>query len=655
MNDVHLRIFDPVHRSPLSEPVLSPDGSNVLFTVRKLDKSLNKYVSNIWRTSLESNETRPFTHGDNGDSHPKWSPTGKNIIFMSKRKIIGCEASKNRLWLIPWVGGEARPITTTIPEEVTSVYWSHNGKKLLFLGRVKTNKQDDTDLKIIDKLNYRWDGIGFYPHSRVHLFTLDLESNEVLQLTKGDYDVSSAEWSPTSDRLAFVANMSNQGDCTPMKDVWVISAKGGPPEKLVEDIATRGSTKLAWSPDGKYLAYTCMNPVDPQRLRHQYCNIWVKPLDGGEEINLTGEFDRPVSRNEDASLKWNPDSNEIFFISHNSGTSHIHKVDLNNKVVTRITKGEINVLSYDLSSTFSKIVYCATSSTKLPEVWVQENGIDKQVTSLTSYMIEGLPVTEPETFWFKASDSAMVQGWILKPHDFREGTSYPTILQIHGGPWSNYGYMFNSLFQHLASNGFVVVYINHRASTGYGAEFSNITGRWGDRDYKDLMEAMDFVLETYSYVDRERLGVGGCSGGGYLTNWIVTHTNRFKVAVTVASISNWLSFYGCSDLDPCHILNFWDLAEGKEPWEDPDAYLKPSPISYVKNVETPLLILHGEEDRRCPMEQAEQLYAALKKQGKKVKFIRFPGESHANIHTMSKPSHTTEALKHALTWYIEYI
>lgn len=656
MDSVHdnsLLIIDPIPRNPLSEPVISPDGKNVLFTYRKLDKSSDKYVNNIWKVSLDEGEPSPFTYGINGNSHPKWSPTGEYIIFVSRRQISECKKTKDQIWLMPWSGGEARPITE-IPDGVTYATWSQDSKKILFLGRVKT-KQNDSDLKIIDKLNYRWDGIGFYPDTRIHLFTFNLGKNETYQLTEGDYDVSIAEWSPQSDRIAFIANMSEQGDCTPMKDVWITSEQGGAPEKYVENIATRGSIKLAWSPDGKHLAYTCMNPVEPEKLKHQYCNIWVKDLEGGEEINLTEDFDRPVSRNEEAPLKWNSNSDEIYFISHDSGTSHIHKVGLKDRAVKQITQGELNISSYDISRDFSKIVFCATNSINPPEIWIQENGINNQLTSLTDSMIEGLPISIPETFWFKASDNAMVQGWILKPFNFREGIRYPTLLQIHGGPWSNYGYMFNSLFQHLSANGFAVVYINHRASTGYGADFLNITGRWGDRDYKDLMEAMDFVLQNYSYVDKNRLGVGGCSGGGYLTNWIITHTKRFKAAVTVASISNWLSFYGCSDLGPCHILNFWDLAEGKEPWEDPDAYLKPSPISYINNVETPLLILHGEEDHRCPIEQAEQLYAALKKQGKTVKFIRFPGESHANIHTMSKPSHTTEALKHALKWYREHI
>ncbi|MFP3952383.1 MAG: S9 family peptidase [Candidatus Bathyarchaeia archaeon] len=653
MKEEELVIIDPIPRSPISQPDLSPDGEHIVFKYRVLNKGEDRYENQIWMASIKDGESRPFTYAK-GDSSPKWSPKADYIMFLSDRELGEVERMGSQIWLIPFKGGEARPLTK-LPGGVLKAFWSPTGDRILFLGRARTREEGKRkeDLRVIDKLNYKGDGAGFYTDTRVHLFTVDMEG-ETQQLSEGDYDVVTACWSPEGEEIAFVANMSLEGDCTPMKDIWIIPSSGGEAKRIVEDIATRGSTKISWSPDGRLIAYTCMNPVNPDKLRHQYTNIWVKPVEEGEEINLTAEFDRTVSRSEEAPIRWTPDSKEIYFISHSHGTSHLHRVGMD-KIVDKITEGEETIQSFSVDGDSSRIVYCSTTATKLPEIYLREDGETKQVTSLTSPMIEGLPLSEPETFWFKASDGSDVQGWIMKPAGFEEGERYPTLLQIHGGPWSNYGYQFSSLFQHLSANGFVVVYVNHRASTGYGYDFAKITGRWGDREYKDLMEAMNYVIGEYPYIDTERLGVGGCSGGGYLTNWIVTHTNRFKSAVTVASISNWLSFYGCSDLGPCHILNFWDLALGKEPWEDPDAYLKPSPISYADKVETPLLILHGEEDFRCPMEQAEQLFAALKKQGKEVRLIRFPGESHAHIHTMKKPSHTTGALKYTLEWYKRYL
>lgn len=650
LNEDELLIVDPIPRNPVSQPDLSPDGETILFRYRTLDGEEDVYQSQIWIASISEGEVRPFTYAKS-DSSPKWSPRGDDIMFLSDRELEAEDDVGTQIWLIPFNGGEARPLTA-LTAGVLKAFWSPSGDKILFLGRAQM-EEEEGDLKIIEKLNYKSDGSGFHSNTRIHLFTVDLEGN-MNQLSKGDYDVATACWSPDGEEIAFVADMSEEGDCTPMKDIWLLPANGGEPKRIVKDIATRGSPKIAWSPDGKYIAYTCMNPIKPGELRHQYSNIWVKPVEGGDAMNLTAEFDRPVSRREEASLRWSPDSDEIYFISHSHGTSHLHRVGMD-KVVSKITEGEETIQSYSMDNEFSRIVYCSTTATSLPEIYLREEGKTEQVTHLTTPMVEELPISEPETFWFRSSDGFDVQGWIMKPDDYKEGKKYPALLQIHGGPWSNYGYQFSSLFQHLSANGFVVIYINHRASTGYGYDFANITGRWGDREYKDLMEAMDYVINEYPYVDPERLGVGGCSGGGYLTNWIVTHTNRFKSAVTVASISNWMSFYGCSDLGPCHILNFWDLTLGKEPWDKPESYLDPSPISYADKVETPLLILHGEEDFRCPMEQAEQFFAALKKQGKEVRFIRFPGESHAHIHTMKKPSHTRAAFKHSLNWYKKYL
>jgi dipeptidyl aminopeptidase/acylaminoacyl peptidase len=562
---------------------------------------------------------------------------------------------------MPADGGEAS-LLASVPEGIVGggvfrPVWSPDNTKVLFLANVKTigDLVSESDVKVIRKLNHKTDGIGFFSDTRVHVFTVDMDDGEPRQLTEGEFDVGAAAWSPDGERIAFVADMSGEADYSPVRDIWVTTLEGGKPERVVEGIVTRGITHLAWSPDGEYIAYTSMEPVDREKLSHRYSNLWVAPSKGGEAVNLTGDFDRSVDRSAGASVAWSPDSETLYFLSPDHGTSHIHRVGIKDTDVERVTGGRMTVQGFSLSVDGSKIAYTATDATHLPELWVNDGSGDRRVTDLTADLVKEIPITEPEEFWFTASDSAEVHGWIMKPMGFDEGVRYPAILQIHGGPWSNYGWAFNLLFQFLSSNGYAVVYVNHRASTGYGEDFSKITGHWGEREYEDLMDAMDYVTGHYSFVDPDRLGVGGCSGGGYLTNWIVTQTDRFRAAVTVASISNWYSFYGCSDLGPCHILSFWDLADGKEPWEEAEAYFRPSPIRYVGNVETPLLIIHGEDDLRCPIEQAEQLFASLMKLRKTTEFVRFPEESHANVHSMKKPSHTSEALRHTLRWYNKYL
>jgi len=266
-------------------------------------------------------------------------------------------------------------------------------------------------------------------------------------------------------------------------------------------------------------------------------------------------------------------------------------------------------------------------------------------------------LSEPEEFWFTASDGVKVQGWIVKPLEFKKGEKYPIILQIHGGPWSAYGNQLMAAeheFQLLATNGYVVVYTNPRASTGYGEEFASlISGHWGERDYLDMMEAVDYVIEKYPFVDAERLGVAGGSYGGFATNWIVGHTDRFKAAVTMRSISNWESFFGVSDIGtgtlPVHEVGF-----GKNPWDAREFYQEKSPITYVKNVKTPLLIIHSEQDWRCPMVEAEQLFIALKKMKKDVELVRFPDENH-DLSRTGKPKHRIERLRHILRWFDKYL
>jgi dipeptidyl aminopeptidase/acylaminoacyl peptidase len=655
-------MIDPIPRLPISQPDISPDGCRILFTHTMLNKKEDKYDSHIWIVSKDTGEPRQFTYGVGEDSAPSWSPDGSDVIFLSNRGKTTDGERRRQLWIIPSCGGEARPLAT-VPAGIVggqaypTPKWSPKGDMVLFLARARVERdaQDKSDVKVIDKLHHKSDGTGFFPDTRVHLFTVGRNGGKLRQLTHGEFDVASAAWSSDGDKIAYVANLTEDTDYTPIKDIWVIPYRGGKPKKIKEGIATRGTPGVFWSPDGKKIAYTSMDPIDHRKLRHKYTNLWAMPFDGGESTNFTEDFDRPVARDARTDIKWSPDSEALYFIAPSHGCSHIYKVALASGEVERLTDGEMTVQSFSLSEDGSTIAFSATQATRLSEIWIQDTEGDRRVTSLTDGLIKDLGLVEPEEFWFTASDGAKVQGWIMKPVDFKRGERYPTILQIHGGPWTNYGYNFDFLFQLLSNNRYAVVFINHRASTGYGETFSNITGRWGEREYKDLMEAMDHTIEKYSFVDPDRLGVGGCSGGGYLTNWIVTHTNRFRAAVTVASISNWYSFYGCSDLGPSHILSFWDLAMGKEPWEDLEAYLKPSPLTYIRNVNTPLLIVHGEEDLRCPVEQAEQLYASLKKLKKTVKFIRFPGESHANVHGMKKPSHTIEALQHTVGWFDKYL
>jgi len=648
----------PIPSIPISQPDISPDGQRILFTCTTLNEKEDKYVSHVWIVTASGGEPRQFTYGNGSDSNPRWSPDGKNAIFLSNRGEADEKDRKQQIWIISSEGGEARQLTSTKTGVVGAPWplkWSLDGEKVLFCSMTSTRgDQDDegkSEVRVINKLNHKLDGVGYFQDTRLHIYAVDVKSGNVTQLTKGEFDVSAADWSPDGKMIAFVANTTEDADYTLIKDVWVVSSDGGGLMKVVEGRGWINS--VAWSPDGEQLAYASMGPFD-QEAKYRYGNIWIAPSGGGAPINLTENFDRDAG-GWFQRLAWSHDSKAIYFVAPEGGSRHIHKIDIETKRVERVTNGEMMISTFALSEDGSVFAFDASEAIRPSEIWVQDAQGMRRMTGLNDELFKDLELVDPQVFRFKASDGAEVEGWIMKPSDYEDGERYPAVLEIHGGPWGNFGYTFDLRCQILANNGYAVVFINHRASTGYGEEFADITGRWGAREYKDLMEAMDYVVETYPFVDSERLGVTGCSGGGYLTNWIVTQTDRFKAGVTVASISNWYSFYGCSDLGPVHILPFWEIGLGKDPWEDEDLWFEKSPIRYVKNVVTPLQIIHGENDLRCPMEQAEQFFIALKKLRKTVEFIRFPGESHGRITGFKKPSHTTEAFKHMLRWFDKYL
>ena len=646
----------PIPAIPVSHPQISPDGRNILFTYAKVNEEDAKYESHIWIAPTRGGEPKQFTYGDGSDSNPRWSPDGRNVIFLSNRGGAGDKEKKMQIWIMPACGGEARQLTS-VPNGVVGapwpLSWSPDGERILFLSRTKTveEEEDDgekkSDLIVIRKLNHKLNGVGYFPDTRLHLYTVDINGVELNQLTKGEFDVVYADWSPDGKEIAFVANMAEDADYSSLKDIWSISSEGGNPKRLV-----RGKVdimSLSWSPDGKHIAFTCRS----SEKKYTYTNLWIVSPEDGETKNLTESFDREIMRM--IAPIWTPNSKAVYFASDDGGCRHIYGVTLDTSEVERVTEGMMMIQGLSLNEDGSKIAFVATEATRLPEVWIYEGGEAERITKFSDGLLRGMELIEPQEFKFMASDGVEVEGWVMRPVGLKEGERYPTILNIHGGPWGDYGYSFDLRFQVLAANGYAVVFINHRASPGYGEAFADITGHWGEREYEDLMEAMDFVVERYPFVDGDRLGVTGCSGGGYLTNWIVTHTTRFKAAVAVASISNWYSMYGCSDLGPCHILPLHEIGRGKDPWNAEEAYFEKSPIRYVENVETPLLIIHGENDLRCPMEQAEQLFIALKKLRKEVEFIRLPGEPHARITGFKKPSHTTEAFRHTLRWFNKYL
>jgi dipeptidyl aminopeptidase/acylaminoacyl peptidase len=653
LTDIKIMPIFPM--TPVADPQISPDGAKILFTYSEVNMKKDKYDTQIWSYDLENNKPTQFTYGVKNASNPRWSPDGKHILFTSTRPSHDDtdteknERKKNQIFVIPADGGEARQITR-VEEAGEKPTWAPDGKTILFSSMVhRGEKVEKSDVKIIRRIRYKYDGKGFFQGKRLHLFTAPAKGGKIKQITDGEYDVEAAAWSPDSKQIAFITNMDEDADLVTYKNIYVTTLKGGEPTQIWKG---EGPIKtLAWSPNGKHLAFTGRVIEDPDLIFYRNTELFIFPLDGGKPKLITGDFDRTLRRVKE--LKWSPDSKHIYFTYPDKGSTQIGRAHIDG-TVKPVTEGKMSIDSFTIDASGETIAYNASSSSTPSELWIQDENGARQATTMNKKLLQKLKLSPPEEFWFTASDGEKIQGWIIKPHNIQENKKYPTILQVHGGPHSAYSYTLNPAvheFQSLADHGYAVVYTNPRASVGFGEAFARaVSGHWGERDYQDVIEAMDYVIETYPYVDDAHLGIAGGSYGGFMTNWVVGHTDRFKAAVTMRSITLWYSDWGTSDIS----YRGHQITWGKNPWDNVEELLKKSPITYVKNVNTPLLIIHSENDYRCPIGQDELLFTALKKLGKTTEFIRFPDEPHGLSRT-GKPKHRVERLQHIIRWFDRYL
>jgi len=652
-----IEITPLVPMTAVGDSQVSPNGSQIIFTYSEVNMEEDKYDTQIWMLDLSKKKPVQFTFGKENCSNPRWSPDGKTILFISNRPSpddpkAEDEKKKSQLFVIPVDGGEARQITQ-VEEGVQGPEWSPDGKSIIFKANVFKGEKasKESDVKIIRRMKYKHDGKGFSVGMYPHLFTVPSKGGKTKQLTDGLFDVEDADWSPDRERIAFVSNMAEDADNSSFRNIYTIPAKEGEPELLLEGKGMIGA--IAWAPSGQHLAFIGRDIEDPHLIFHKNAELYLLPADGGEPKCLTPDFDRTARG---AQIEWSPDSEKIYLTYPDLGASHIYKVGLDGGIEA-LTEGEIRTYGFSIDGSGSKIAFNAGSAVSPTELWIKDGKGQRRLTEMNKGLLKKLQVIPPEEFWFTTSDGVKVQGWIVKPRGYQEGEKYPTCIQIHGGPRGAYGYKMEGAeheFQTLAHHGYAVVYTNPRASIGYGEQFAGlISGAWGERDYLDIMEATDYVIENNNYVDPERFGVLGGSYGGFMTNWIVGHTDRYKAAITMRSISNWYSFHGTSDIG-WMTLTTHEIIKGSDPWDDMELCMEKSPITYVKNMKTPLLIIHSENDYRCPMEQGEQLYIALKKLGRTTEFVRFPGEPHGLSRT-GKPKHRKERLQHIVRWFNRYL
>ena len=664
----------------VSDPQISPDGKRIVYTLKTVDQEAGEYRNAIWVVPTDGaiGDARRFTFGPKNDQSPRWSPDGAWLAFVSDREGIGGKDSKEdkergkgkpQIWLIPANGGEARQLTFQ-KHGASHPVWSPDGRALIF--SAQTGGEDEPEeregkktprARKIDRLASKLDGTGWVYERRTHLFLIAPEGGEARQLTDGDWDESEVAWSPDGQMLAFSSDRSDDRWELPAGDIWVMPIAGGEAEArcLTDDSAIHAGAP-GWSPDGKTMAFL----GSLQRKSGGHHDMYVVPVqrDAGappQYRSLTADFigncqdaigdDMREGHGRPAPI-WSPDGSALYFLAETQGSSHLFTMPATGGTPRQITRGEQHLLNFSMDAARQRLGLEIAAYNHPGDVFTQtlDAPEPQRLTEVNAEFLSELYIAKPERLEFKGADGWTVEGWVLKPQGFDPSKKYPLILEIHGGPNTAYGYTFHQEFQMHCGKGYVVLYTNPRGSTGYGREFSvAVRGKWGEGDYIDVMSGVDAVIQQ-GYIDETRLGVTGGSYGGFMTNWIIGHNDRFKAAVTQRSVTNLVSMFGTSDIG-------WDFCDGHfdtTPWDDPERYTFHSPITYVKDMKTPLLILHSEQDLRCPIEQAEQLWTALKYLKREVEFVRFEGQSHG-LSRFGHPKLRVERLNLIAGWFEKHM
>ncbi len=634
----NLTIDDYFAIKRVQNPQISPDGKWVAYTVTEVDLKKDKSETRIWMIPAAGGEAIPMTAKGSSASRPRWSPDGKYLSFLAARN-----EGKTQVWTLNRMGGEAQKLTD-IAQGVGSYDWSPDGKKLLLSlkdPKPEDLKRDEKKPKpwVIDRLQFKRDRAGYLDSRRTHLYIFVPGDTNTTQITSGDFDDSQPVWSPDGKLIAFVSNRTDNPDGNGNSDIWIVSAENPDKGKTLLQVTTNpgADNAPAWSPDGNYLTYVTV--TQPDIIWYATSHLAVVSSNGGTPNVLTEKLDRNVS-----TPRFAPNGKSIYFLLEDSGERHLAQIQVSGKNLTRPIAGSRSVRTYVMGP--AGIFATLISNPHLPgEIFLLEKQKLRQLTSTNKDFLAQIQLAEVKNVQFKSKDGTEVEGFFYKPPGFDNKFRYPTLLRIHGGPVSQYDFRFNFDAQLFAANGYFVVMTNPRGSSGYGQDFSlGIYQDWGNKDFEDVMAGVDYAIEK-GYADPERLGVGGWSYGGILTNYVITKTGRFKGAITGASEVLYVANYGHD-----HYQYQWEKELGL-PWENRELWERISPFNYVENIVTPTLIMGGEKDWNVPILNSEQLYQALRRLGRTTQLVVYPGEHHG----IRKPSFQKDRYQRYLAWYNKHV
>ena len=619
----------------VGSPVISPEGDWVAYTVRETSLEKNSSETRVFMVSTASGEVLPMSGAGTSASSPAWSPDGKYLSFLAARND-----GETQVWALDRRGGEAEQLTD-IEQGVSDYVWSPDATRLALLitDPEAENEEDEPQPWVIDRLQFKRDYAGYLDRRRTHLYVQDLTSGQLTQLTSGDYDDSQPTWNPDGNLIAFTSNRSEEPDSNSNNDIWVVSAdspdRGATLLRITDNPGSDSSP--SWSPDGNYIAHVSV--TEPDLIWYATGHLAVSSASGGNTRVLTSRLDRNVG-----SPQFAENNNDILFILEDSGERHLASIDRSGENFDRLIDGSISLRDFSMNGD-GDIATLIGSATQPVEVFGGHGRNLRQLSFTNEAFLSQINIAEVENVQFDSEDGTEIEGFIYKPPGFDENFRYPTLLRIHGGPVSQYDFNFNFDAQLFAAKGYVVVMTNPRGSSGYGQDFSHqLWAAWGVKDFEDVMAGVDYAIDQ-GFADPDRLGVGGWSYGGILTNYVITKSDRFAAAITGASEVLYRSNYGHD-----HYQRQWEKELGL-PWETPENWERISPFNDVANVVTPTLIMGGEHDWNVPILNSEQLYQALKRLGIDTQLVVYPNEHHG----IRRPAFILDRYERYLDWYDNYL
>ena len=635
-------IQDALGIASVSDPQLSPDGEFVAYVVSRIDLEGNRSRSRIHGVSFTGGDSAPLTRAGRSASHPRFSPDGRSLAFLSSG-----DGDKTQIWLLPLAGGEAT-VLSDLPAGVSSFSWAPDGSVLAVVSMdLDPNEARDGEEPkpvplVIDRRQFKRDGRGYLDNRRRHIYLVDATDGSHEQKTFGAYDDGSPVFSPDSAEIAFVSVRPPDGgdpDATDNSDIFLIPRNADQRTEPVRLTSNPGPDRSpVFSPDGDWIAHT--GNRKPELIWYATEHLYALNRSTDEVIHVAAGLDRNLS-----NPRFGPDGSAILALLEDSGNRHLASFSISEAAdAERLIAGERDVR--DLEMVGDRVVAVAAATDRPPEVIAWTFGEQpRRLTGENDDLLAELSLAAVERITFPSSDGTEIQGFVTKPPGFEEGRRYPTILWIHGGPVSQFATSFQSTWQLFAANGYLVVAANPRGSSGRGEAFSHaIWADWGNLDYEDVNAAVDHVIER-GWADPGRLGVGGWSYGGILTNYVITKTTRFHAAVSGSSETEYRAAYGND-----HYQLEWELELGL-PWENPELYNRLSPIARVHHVTTPTLVLCGEKDWNVPLSQSENLYQSLRRLGVPTQLIIYPGQSHG----IRLPSFQKDRYERYVAWFDRFL